>query len=321
MNYSDFLKEAAQGRIHPVYFFHGDERLLLEAAISKLKEIIVPGGAGDLNYQPFSGSGTRAQEVITVCQTFPVFADRRLVIVRDLEGLSGSEALLSYLDNPSPSTCLILVAGKVDQRKKLFSVLKSKTAEVVFSRLNDRQITGWIRDLCRSRKMILSPQAVEHLKDRAGSDLFHIQNEIEKISLASAGTEPLEPEDIETLLTGQASVSAFAWLDAVRSGDRERALCLLGTLLDSGEYPLALLGLLTSNFRRRLQGGGPPPVKGKTTGAGKNSRRWSRAFNLCLEADSRLKGSRLPARLILEDLVLDLCGTNPAGPPNGSRGI
>ena len=316
MRVRELMIQIEQGQIQPVYFFHGEEGFLIEEAIARLKKTILTPGLEDFNYHLFSGPSTRIADIIHQCQTLPVFSTRRLVVVRGAEALSGSEALIPYLDNPSNTTCLVLVAGKLDPRKRLFLALKSRAAEVLFSALNDSQMTLWMKEMTQALGIALSPEALDYLKERLGNDLYQIRNELEKISLTMTGTRTLEAEDLQVLLTGERGHSVFEWLDAVRRRDQEKAFRLLKLLLDSGEYPLSLLGLLLSSLRRAARSahpgrqGLPSRSLPRHTGSALESSELDliKTFALCLEADSRLKGSRLSPQLILEGLILDLCG-------------
>jgi DNA polymerase-3 subunit delta len=303
MKYPELLIQIGQGQIRPVYLFHGEEGFLMEEAIERLKKAVLTPGFEDLNYHLLSGSSTRPAGVIQVCQTLPFFCTKRLVVVREIEAMAGSEALVPYLDHPSTSTCLILVAGKVDPKKRLFQALKTKGVEVTFTSLNDAQARLWIKETTRSMGITLTPEALAYLQERLGNDLYQLRNELEKLSLTTAGPGRLDLEDVQAILTGERDHSVFEWLDALRERDHEKALRLLNILLDSGEYPLSLLGLLLSHLRRVARSG---TEKGPARGLSQID--LTRAFTLCLEADSQLKGSRLSPQLILENLQLSLCG-------------
>ncbi len=305
MKYSELLIQIGQGKLRPVYLFHGEEGFLMEEAISKLKKAVLAPGFEDLNYHLLTGSSARPAEIIHLCQTLPLFSKGRLVVVRDVEALSGSEALIPYLDNASSTTCLALVAGKVDQRKRLFSVLMAKGAEVAFSTLNDSQVKVWIKEVTRSMGIAFSPEAVAYLQEVLGHDLYQIRNELEKIFL-TVGPGAVGAQEVQALLMGERGHTVFEWLDALRRRDPEKAIRLLVFLLDSGEHPLSLLGLFLSSLRRAIR-------TGDSGRKGSTSLAWgdvdlTKALNLCLEADSRLKGSKLAPHLILEDLILSICG-------------
>jgi DNA polymerase-3 subunit delta len=342
MKYQEFMIQIGQGKLRPVYLFHGEEGFLMEEAVARLKKAILAPGFEDLNYHLLNASSTRPAEIVHLCQTLPFFSSeplawpgraqdqspgsasdwagpggigseanrpphtmRRLVVVRDIEVLSGSETLIPYLDNPSSTSCLVLVAGKVDERKRLFSALRAQGTVVAFTPLNDAQVKAWIKEVTGSMGITPSPEAVAYLQEVLGHDLYQIRNELEKIFL-TVGPGAVGVEEVQSLLVGERGHTVFEWLDALRRRDLEKAVRLLALLLDSGEHPLSLLGLLISSLRRVGR-------TGDSERKGSMSLAWGHvdltsALTLCLEADSRLKGSRLAPHLILEDLIINLCG-------------
>ena len=287
MKYPELLIQIGQGKIHPVYLFHGAEGFLIEEAIEKLKGSVLAPGFEDLHYHLFTGPSIRPPDIIQMCQTLPFLSSRRLVVVREIEGMAGSEALISYLDHPSSSTCLVLVAGKVDPKKRLFSALITQGQEVIFSPLNDSQTRLWIKEISRSMGIALTVAAVAYLQERLGNDLYQLRNELEKLSLTMEEPGPRDVEEIQAILTGERDHTVFEWLDALRECGPEKAIRLLNTLLDSGEHPLSLLGLLLSHLRKIARSGAE-----KTPMRGMGRMDLAKAFSLCLEADSQLKGSR-----------------------------
>ena len=142
---------------------------------------------------------------------------------------------------------------------------------------------------------------------------------MEKISLLFAGAGTLGVKEVEECLSGEGTYSPFEWLDAVQRGDRDKALAQLAGLLNRGEAPLSLLGLLLYRLRRTARSAAPSP----------SGRPWDRAaapafnqadlpwvFTCCLKADSRLKQSQLSPQLIMEELTFELCRSEKT-PPSG----
>ena len=204
----------------------------------------------------------------------------------------------------------------MDPKKRLFLALKTKGAEVTFTPLNDSQTKLWIKEMTRSMGITLTPEALAYLQERLGNDLYQLRNELEKVSLTTAGPGTLGLEDVQVILTGERDHSVFEWLDALREHNHEKAIRLLNTLLNAGEYPLSLLGLLLSHLRRIARSGAE-----KGPARGLNPMDLTRAFTLCLEADSQLKGSRLSPQLILENLLLNLCGKGSRGEIKVTAGL
>jgi DNA polymerase-3 subunit delta len=122
--------------------------------------------------------------------------------------------------------------------------------------------------------------------------------------------------------------STFDLAAALGSKNREKALLILSRLLQEGEQPVGLLGSIAWNFRRLMRaksmeaaGVGFEEIKRKLNVIFHQSalfqeqmRRFSvdelrEAFDIMLSADRALKSSGLAGRLVLERMILKLCGT------------
>src|SRR3990170_3378159 len=128
----DILKELEKGKVLPVYFFCGSEKLLMEEALKKVEALVVDPATRCFNYNMFQGSEAAAETVIEVAQSMPMMAKKRLVVVKDIDKFSAAELekLGRYLKDPSPYTCLVLIAEKADMRKGFFQALKEPLSHV-----------------------------------------------------------------------------------------------------------------------------------------------------------------------------------------------
>jgi DNA polymerase-3 subunit delta len=133
---------------------------------------------------------------------------------------------------------------------------------------------------------------------------------------------------VKTVVGDFREYSSFDLAAALGQKNREKALLILSRLLQEGEAPVGLLGSVAWNFRRLLQakamesaGVGSDEIMKKLRvifhQAGlfrEQMRRYSaeelrESFSVMLEADRALKSSGLNGRLVLERMILKLCGT------------
>ncbi|MCI0408585.1 MAG: DNA polymerase III subunit delta, partial [Acidobacteria bacterium] len=100
----------------PVYFLLGEEVLLREEFVSRLLTTLLPPGMETLNLDVLSGGEATSADIASRCRTIPAFAPRRLVLLKEAHRLRSEvwDATLAYLDAPSPTTCLICVADKLE---------------------------------------------------------------------------------------------------------------------------------------------------------------------------------------------------------------
>ena len=79
----NLIREIQRDRIAPVYLLHGEETYLVEDALSEMIELLVPGNVRDFNLDIFSSPEVSVAEVLSMANTYPVMAERRVVVVRD----------------------------------------------------------------------------------------------------------------------------------------------------------------------------------------------------------------------------------------------
>ena len=116
----EFSQELQKGTVGSLYCLYGEEPYLVERGVKRLMDLALPPDARDFNLAIFYGKECKGEEVADAVQTFPMFADRRVVLVKRCSELSAAalEALLPVVQNPVATSCLILQGEKVDQRLK-----------------------------------------------------------------------------------------------------------------------------------------------------------------------------------------------------------
>ena len=137
--------ELASGKPAPVYVLSSEQPLLLERAVSAIRD------ATGFNYDIIEASRATASRIMATAQTLPMMAQRRMVLVRDIGSMQAAELnkLVEYLDSPNPSTVLVAVAGKVDKRVKFFATAAKR--KMLHELAPPREMTGWIKSEASTR--------------------------------------------------------------------------------------------------------------------------------------------------------------------------
>jgi len=318
------LKKTGLG---PLYLVLGEEDELREQAVAAIKAAFPPDdGLGDFNCEVLYGDESDASEILTRAAEAPVFASRRLIIVKTTEKLSArdGEALIPYLKSPCDSTTLVFAGIKVDGRTKFAQALKERAVAIDCGPLPEPQRAQWIRAEAGRIGVRLDEAAVLLLRDLAGSNsLSFIKRELEKLAAYVPADRVATPADTEALRGGEVGASVFDLTSAIGAGDPLRVLRIFARNLETGEAPLRILGSLVWQYRQlwkakdALQAGREseaarmlrvPPFKVREFVARFSDAHMQQAFRLFAQTDSRLKGgsATAPAR-ILESVGLELC--------------
>ena len=112
------LKQIKEGNTKPIYFFDGDEPYFIDVLVEAFEKNILQDHEKDFNYRVFFGKDAIQNDIINECRSFPVFASKRLVIVKEASQLKDFDNLEAYFKNPAIST-ILLVAHKYKKLDKL----------------------------------------------------------------------------------------------------------------------------------------------------------------------------------------------------------
>jgi len=298
----ELKRQLATGDLAPLYFVVGEEAPLRDDAVAAIRAAVL--GPDDANVGAFNsdvvyGDETEAAEILTLCGNLPMFATRRLVVVKEVGALGVREAerLLPYLKAPVETTCLVLTGGKVDGRVKFFQALKQAAVSVDCAPLDARTLPTWVQDQAGALGLRLDEAARQLLIEASGGALGVLCREMEKLAVYVAPNTRVTAADVEAVQGADTGGSVHDLIDALQRRDRVGSLRSLSKVLDAGEPPLRVLGFLAACWRNIWR-------------TRKFSEEMLRDFELFREIDSRLKGGgggRRKERLEMERLVLNLC--------------
>ncbi len=155
--------------------------------------------------------------------------------------------------------CLILTAGAVDKRKKLYKTISEIGLILHFpSAKRETEKTELLseaaRDLLSERGKSLSPGALSALAKKTGFDIQASMEELEKLMTYAGERGRIDENDIQALTGRKKEDSVFELTAALVERDPEKALLTLRNLLDQGAHHLMILTMIVREIRFLLQG-------------------------------------------------------------------
>jgi DNA polymerase-3 subunit delta len=321
-----------------VYLVRGDDPALRSEAVRTLVHELVGDGDASLvveEHEPNDEGDTGA--IADAAQTPPFLTDMRVVVARDVSSYSSEalEPVLRYLDDPLPTTSLVLVAGdKGRLSTKLLNAVK-KVGHIIESGVpaNKKGRDVWLAEALRSGPVKLEPGAVKLVDGHLGEDLGRLGNLLEALGAAYGQGARVSADDLRPFLGEAGSVPPWDLTDAIDSGDTNAAVGALHRMLAAGDrHPLAIMSSLHTHYARmlRLDGAGVRDeaqaaellgMKGSTFPAKKalnQARRLGHdgvvdAIRLLADADLDLRKftKDWPEQLVMEVLVARLSRLGP----------
>ncbi|MEI6206517.1 MAG: DNA polymerase III subunit delta [Desulfuromonadales bacterium] len=252
MTPQEFETSLFKNAIPPVCYLYGEESFLVERAVRMLLDKALDASLKDFNLNVFFGNESKGVDIIDAAQTLPMFAERRVVLVKRAEQLKAEalDVLLPYVRNPAQSTCLLLTGTRIDQRKKFFLEYKKHGVLVEYKRLFDNKLTGFIQSESVRQGRQIDSAAAELLATLIGNNLQELSSQIEKLLVYAGEQARISVEDVRTMSGDSKIFTAFELARFLGLRDMKNSIRSLESLFLNGEEAPMILGALTQHFRK-----------------------------------------------------------------------
>lgn len=255
-------------------------------------------------------------------------------------------AIDEYFKHPNPDALIIFIADHIsipadlrrmelqdkDRYERIRETLGEHCQIIEFARVDEGEAVRWLTDTAGQESVKVDPDAARELVDSLGGDMMMISGELEKLILYVGDKKRISLGDVETMVLAAKQRTLYELTDAISAKDRTRALEVLDAVLSTGDGEDAAIGhlyMLAKTFRQMLvisernvrdtralwqvlwQGFRVPPFAAedviRQARRYKSRRELTQAIRLIAKADLGLRSNPTSKRMVLENLILDLC--------------
>ena len=178
------------------------------------------------------------------------------MVARGADGLTAKagETLAAYAKAPNPSTVLVLLADSLLDGSHWLLRALPPAAVVPAPALAGRALATWLRAHAQAVGYELREDAAGLLVELSGDDLTRLVGEVEKAALAGGPeNRRVTVAEVRAVVGEHRLRHVFDLTRALSARDAAAALALLESLLNAGEEPLAVLGMLAREARATWQ--------------------------------------------------------------------
>lgn len=332
MTANELIRDIEKTNPSPAYFLYGEERFYQNEILDALTRKLITPDNREFNLETFDAKTSSVADWVGAARTFSFLGGQKLVIVRNLHEAApdkpAAQALLDYFKAPSPDSCLVITADKVDRKRKLDKALTRLKTAVDCAAPKEPALLPWVKDRAASRGYNLSSDAARMMVDRVGAKPGLLAAELEKLVTFAGDEKDINENTVRDLVGYSKLENVFALTDALKNKNAATAIRLLRNQLEHGEEPLKIFGAITWQFRviwevkhhleqrvpkkdiARKMGASPFVVDKAVRHTAQFSQQdLRRGFDGLFQADRELKTSGKNPELILESLILKLCST------------
>lgn len=269
MSYKIITDMIEKNKIPNCMILYGTEEYYIDRAVKNCKGRYVDENYESMNYMVFDkieNSFDRFYEFVT---TVPFMSEKKVCVVKEAGFLTSSgsltkiqeEKLLNIIENSEDCVTMFLIKeGKPDSRKKIIKKIKEKKGAVEINKLNETELSRYIVTKFKSLNLNISLHDADYMANNTGYleyespvNLYHVNNEIEKIASYKVNSDIVSLEDLDELLIKSVENNIFKLIDFICEGNKKRAFEILDEmLLDNTPEPY-IIHMVSRQYRMLYQ--------------------------------------------------------------------
>ena len=213
----------------------------------------------DLNYSYFDMKEASYAEVELDLVSLPFFADKKIVILDHLLDLTTTKKRYltdeelkqfeSYLENPSESTRLVIIAeGKLDSKRRLVKLLKRDAQIIEATTPKEQDLKRYFASQAQELGLQFVGDSLDQLLLKSGYDFGELQK---NLALLQAYKEDgqITLEDIKEVVPKSLQDNIFDLTQMILKRQIDQARNLVKDLRLQGEDEIKLIAILLGQFR------------------------------------------------------------------------
>lgn len=240
-------------KLPSVIYLSGGEEFLIERNLAHVISVGVPEETRDFNLDILYASETGAKRILEIARSYPMMAEKRVVVVKDVQKLPANDitALTSYAESPNRTTCLVLINRSKDRENKALQKLRKLSHAIECKPLYENQVVDWIKREVKAKGYSISADAALLLAMQVGTQLHDLNNELTKIYLYLDESREIDQETVSAVAGFRKDFTVFALQNALGERNLEKAQRIYRALQTSQSSQM-LIARLTRLFTNIL---------------------------------------------------------------------
>jgi len=252
----NIVSDIKNGTIKPIYFLMGEEPYYIDKISDYIEENVLEEAEKGFNLQVMYGRDASIDDIVASAKRYPMMAEKQVIIIKEAQDLSRSiEKLVSYANNPQPTTVLVInyKYKRLDKRKKLHKAIARTGLVYESKKLYDNKVADWIRRVLNGKNYQIAPKAAQMLVDFLGTDLSKISNELDKLTLILPKETIINDNHIEENIGISKDFNNFELLKAIGDKNVLKANRIINYFVDNPKNnPTVMTISLLNNFFTKL---------------------------------------------------------------------
>lgn len=263
-----------QNEIPNSLLIFGEESFLVDELITQVTDKLLASGLDTNSIERLDGASISEQEIVDNANNLSFISPQKLLIVNNFDVLyknkrKSFQGLVSYLQNPNPSTTILFVGvpsrlngiskelsnskkasaanSKVDKLPEVLKFLIQNDLYVEYPKLYDNEIPDWVVRRALKYKKEIDIQTANLIALSCNS-IREIDSELDKLNVYLGNNNHITIDDVEEIVGINKENNVFELTKSVGIRDLDTSLRITDNLLMHSNQSVLILITLTRYF-------------------------------------------------------------------------
>ncbi len=216
--FDGIMRDLKDNVFAPIYILMGDESYYIDQISNYIQSHALPADQQAFYQTVVFGADVSGSQIADLAMQFPMMAPKRVIIVKEAQGLRSMDRLERYAQNPQPKTILVVCYknGVMNRRSKFVSAVEKNGVVFESKKLREWQLPGHIRSYLQTKKFSIDDKSAAMIADNIGADLNRLYSELDKLVISlPSGESRVTPEMVERNIGVSKDFNSFELRDAI----------------------------------------------------------------------------------------------------------
>ncbi len=216
--FDGIMRDLKDNVFAPIYILMGDESYYIDQISNYIQSHALPADQQAFDQTVVFGADVSGSQIADLAMQFPMMAPKRVIIVKEAQGLRSMDRLERYAQNPQPKTILVVCYknGVMNKRSKFVSAVEKNGVVFESKKLREWQLPGHIRSYLQTKKFGIDDKSAAMIADNIGADLNRLYSELDKLVISlPPGESRVTPEMVERNIGVSKDFNSFELRDAI----------------------------------------------------------------------------------------------------------
>lgn len=216
--YETIMRDLQADNYAPIYILMGDESFYIDQISNYIQEHALSPDQQAFDQTVLFGADVNAAQVADLAMQFPMTGQRRVIIIKEAQGMRSFDKLERYAMKPQPRTVLVICYknGLMTRRSKLVAAAEKSGVVFESKKLRDWQLPGHIRSYLAARKASIDDKSAAMIAENIGSDLNRLMSELDKLVISLPDDDRrVTPEMVERNIGVSKDFNSWELRDAI----------------------------------------------------------------------------------------------------------